>query len=101
MNDVLTLAAREPEIVFTTGQLSGAHKTQLASDMIHAIVVLVVVFCVTVLASLKVGLPPDVIGTVYGGAIGYAAGRAGNVAKSPVLITGKSYAENLPYDTED
>lgn len=62
-------------------QISGSHKTQLLSDAIHAFVVLVVVLSATFLAGLHAGIPQDVLGTVYGGAIGYAAGRAGNVAR--------------------
>ena len=77
-----------------SSQLSGTHKTQLLSDALHAAVVLAVVTCVTVLAFAKVGLPPDVIGTVYGGAIGYAAGRAGNVTRSPLVVTGTSNGGN-------
>jgi hypothetical protein len=60
--------------------ITGDHKTQLISDGLHGVVVLFVVVCTTVLAILGSTLPQDVIGTVYGGAIGYAAGRAGNIA---------------------
>jgi hypothetical protein len=61
--------------------MTGNHKAQLLSDLIHATVVTIVVITASTLASLKVGLPQDVLGTVYGGAIGYAAGRAGNIAR--------------------
>ena len=64
-------------------QISGSHKTQLLSDLIHAAVVLVVVIAASTLAAFDgKNLPPDVLGTVFGGAIGYAAGRAGNVTRS-------------------
>lgn len=79
-----------------SSQLSGTHKTQLLSDALHAAVVLAVVTCVTVLAFAKVGLPPDVIGTVYGGAIGYAAGRAGNVTRSPLVVTSATNGGGIP-----
>ena len=64
-------------------QISGAHKTQLLSDFLHAAVVLTVVLCATTLTAFDgAHLPPDVLGTVYGGAIGYAAGRAGNITRT-------------------
>lgn len=59
--------------------LHPAQRTQLLSDCIHAGVVVFVVVCTTVLAALGTGtIPQDVIGAVFGGAIGYAAGRAGS-----------------------
>lgn len=67
-----------------TTAISGDHKTQLISDGLHAFVVVFVVICTTLLACLNIGLPQDVIGTVFGGAIGYAAGRAGSIARSRV-----------------
>ena len=79
-------------MTLNTPAISGSHKTQLISDSIHAFVVLSVVAAVTILAALQIGLPPDVIGTVYGGAIGYAAGRAGNIARSPLLVANNGAA---------
>lgn len=63
-------------------ELTAIQRTQLLSDGLHALVVVVVVLCTTALAVFSTSLPNDVIGTVYGGAIGYAAGRAGNVRAS-------------------
>lgn len=77
--------------------ISGTHKTQLISDAIHAFVVLCVVTAVSILAALKIGLPPDVIGTVYGGAIGYAAGRAGNITRSPLVLPGANASDHVTY----
>lgn len=65
----------------TPDGVSATNKTQLLSDLLHATVVTIVVLSASILAALNVGLPQDVLGTVYGGAIGYAAGRAGNVAR--------------------
>jgi phosphate/sulfate permease len=61
-------------------RVNGDQKTQLLSDLIHASVVTLVVAAVTTLSAMHVGIPQDVTGTVFGGAIGYAAGRAGLVA---------------------
>lgn len=62
--------------------ISGDHKTQLLSDLLHALVVVIVVVATTLLALLHAGIPEDITGTVFGGAIGYAAGRAGQVSRS-------------------
>lgn len=91
--------------MLTSDGITGSHKTQLLSDLLHSCVVLIVVVCVTILASLQVGLPPDVIGTVYGGAIGYAAGRAGNVSRASILMPGpyRGYAdvEPVPFESAE
>lgn len=77
--------------------ITGDSKTQLVSDALHAFVVLIVVVCVTYLASANVGLPQDVIGTVYGGAIGYAAGRAGSIgARRPIITQRQTNGNVIP-----
>jgi hypothetical protein len=68
-------------VVGPLSSLGPQARTQLISDIIHAAVVITVVLCTTMLALFagQSHIPQDVIGAVYGGAIGYAAGRAGNV----------------------
>lgn len=65
------------------GRLNSTQRTQILSDAIHAGVVVTVVLAASMLAVLNASIPPDVIGAVFGGAIGYAAGRAGNVRPAP------------------
>ena len=62
--------------------LDGDQKAQLLSDALHAITVSVVVVCVTIAYLVKRGVPADVLSGVYLGAIGYAAARAGTVART-------------------
>ena len=49
---------------------------QLLSDGMHALVVVIVVICTTVLALLKL-IPTTAIAGIYGAALAYAAARAG------------------------
>ena len=66
----------------THPRVAGVYKAQLFSDLIHASVVTLVVLATTILTLYSTHVPPDVVGTVFGGAIGYAAGRAGNVSRA-------------------
>ena len=75
-------AGEEDEMSKSEPWISGDHKAQLISDGIHGFVVVFVVLATSVLAALRSAIPIDVVGTVFGGAIGYAAGRAGNIARS-------------------
>lgn len=81
----------EPIITNSDGRilkppLAAIQKAQLASDSLHAFVVLMVVMATTVLVVIRPDVVPgDLVGTVYGSAIGYAAGRAGSVKQA---ITG-------------
>lgn len=54
---------------------------QLYSDCVHAFVVCFVVVCTTVLAF-RHAIGADITSAVLGGAIGYAAGRAGPVSRN-------------------
>lgn len=64
----------------TGRHISGEHKTMFAIEVLHAMVVTIVVIAATVVyLTLKKGLPSDLLGFVYGGAITYAGGRASQV----------------------
>lgn len=69
--------------------LTSTQRTQLYSDGIHATVVIIVVLATTILTASGASFPNDVIGAVFGGAIGYAAGRAGNVRAGPAAPSGR------------
>lgn len=53
-------------------------RAEIILEIIHAAVVVIVVFATTILAYFAIGtIPSDTVGVVYGAAIGYASGRAG------------------------
>ena len=62
--------------------LSGDHRAQLYSDAIHGGVIIIVVISATILASVTRVVSSDTLSAVYLGAIGYAAGRAGQVQRT-------------------
>lgn len=64
-----------------SGRMPEAALPQLYSDCVHAFVVCFVVVCTTVLAF-NGDVGADIISAVLGGAIGYAAGRAGPVSRN-------------------
>ena len=63
--------------------ISGEHRTMLAMEILHAIVVILVVIAATMIYFVNSkGLPSDLLGFVYGGAITYAGGRASAVRQA-------------------
>lgn len=62
-------------------RMPSAGLPQFYSDCVHAFVVCFVVSCTTFLASRGV-VNADITSAVLGGAIGYAAGRAGPVSRN-------------------
>lgn len=60
-----------------SSEVTGAHKIMLATEILHASVVMLVVACASAIYVWKSnGFPSDLLGFVYGGAITYAGGRA-------------------------
>lgn len=62
-------------------RMPAAGLPQFYSDCVHAFVVIFVVTCTTILA-IRHSIGADITSAVLGGAIGYAAGRAGPVSRN-------------------
>lgn len=71
----------------------GAARYVLITEILHATVVVIVVVTATVVYLINpTGVPSDLLGFVYGGAISYAGVRAGQARQAMVRSTDTDHA---------
>lgn len=85
-------------MTLTPNKLPDNSVPQFWSDWTHAVVIIIVVVAATVAGGLHF-IHENTIGNVYTAAIGYAAGRAGNVAQR-TLSSRKSDNGNVSTSTD-
>lgn len=73
-------------------RLSADHRAVLAHELMHGSIVLIVTMCASVIYLVQpAGIPSDLLGFVFGGALQYA-GTAASRARSPLNRRGDSRA---------